>query len=93
MIHEDEVTCIGCGAPITHLICGPVPEDEDYRTCETCIAERDAYCPDCERPNQFGEQCAACAHEEELIRAEDRAAERDAIAYSDPRNQGLSILA
>ena len=75
MVHEDVVICEGCGATVTHLICGSVTEDEDYRMCDSCIAERDSHydepdcddtvlcCPDCERPNQFGELCAACARE------------------------------
>jgi uncharacterized protein CbrC (UPF0167 family) len=42
MIHEDVVTCEYCGAEITHVICGAgVTEDEDYRICDACIAERD----------------------------------------------------
>lgn len=76
MIYEDEVTCDGCGATVTHLLCGPVTEDADYRMCETCIEERDGQdepehddsvkcCPDCERPNQFGELCAECERERE----------------------------
>ena len=42
MVWEDEVTCEGCGATITHLICGHVIEDADYRLCDSCIAERDS---------------------------------------------------
>lgn len=41
-------------------------------------------CPNCEKPNQFGEFCETCRREDALNEAE-------AIAYSDPRNQGLSI--
>lgn len=49
--------------------------DPDYRLCESCIAKRDEHydepdhddtvrcCPDCERPNQFGELCVECARE------------------------------
>jgi hypothetical protein len=42
MIHEDVVTCEGCGAEITHIVCGNgIPDDPDYYTCAACIAERD----------------------------------------------------
>jgi len=40
MVHEDQVTCEGCGAAITHLICGSYPtheQDPDYYLCESCI--------------------------------------------------------
>ena len=42
MIHEDIVTCEGCGAEIVHLICGNVTEDTNYRLCDSCREERDA---------------------------------------------------
>ena len=47
MIVTDTVTCEGCGAEITHLVtagCGSVnlPDDPDYRICESCLEERDA---------------------------------------------------
>lgn len=84
MVHEDTVTCEGCGAEITHLICGAVTEDEDYRMCDACIEERDAQldepdhndavlcCPDCERPNQFGEICSSCERDRQAEIEENR---------------------
>jgi hypothetical protein len=42
MVHEDVVTCEACGAEIAHIVCGAgVTEDENYRTCDACLAEQD----------------------------------------------------
>ena len=47
MVHEDVVTCDGCGAEITHIVCGINfgENDPDYRTCDSCIAEREGENP------------------------------------------------
>lgn len=50
----------GSGVPIEDPIC-----------CETIINEPDyddsvKFCPDCEKPNQFGEQCQDCRDAEAL---------------------------
>lgn len=42
MVHEDQVSCEGCGAEITHVICGYIPshdEDPDYYLCDECQSE------------------------------------------------------
>jgi hypothetical protein len=80
-VHEDITSCEGCEAEITHIVCGHIPtqaEDSDYYLCDSCIAERDEVeqepdiddsvkcCPDCERPNQFGELCASCEQEQSI---------------------------
>ena len=43
MIYEDVVECEGCGATITHLVCGclDTKSDPDYYLCESCVDERD----------------------------------------------------
>jgi hypothetical protein len=56
-----------------------IPEEEPSHVDEV------RFCPNCEKPNQFGEMCDTCRREDEL-------AEEEAFAYSDPRNQGLSML-
>lgn len=37
------VECEGCGATITHLVCGclDTKSDPDYYLCESCVDERD----------------------------------------------------
>ena len=43
MVYEDQVECEGCGATITHLVCGRLDtkSDPDYYTCDACREERD----------------------------------------------------
>lgn len=51
----DEYMCEGCWA-IFQAEQTPEPDHNDEVLC----------CPDCERPNQFGELCTECEREREL---------------------------
>jgi hypothetical protein len=49
-------------------------DQDDYDDMVDDMAEPDhddtvLFCPECERPNQFGELCEACRREDEILRA------------------------
>jgi len=78
-IDEDTACCVVCGVDHSEecLECGGRGYHKD--TCST-MAEVDIpavddsvkCCPDCEKPNQFGELCAECLREEQERIEEDR---------------------
>lgn len=78
MSHEQKVArCEYCGFPDEDGTCGCHPEPEPDHDDSV------RFCPNCERPNQFGELCAACERDEqEAIAAGERwADEREGNGY------------
>ncbi len=73
-----QFTCDGCG--LAHCASHVAIESDGVKLCSVCAAQ-DAdtppepehddsvrCCPDCERPNQFGELCTECERERERER-------------------------
>lgn len=83
-----DVLCVMCGAAVEQI--APDHQDGDEYMCERCAeifeeeqAQEPDYndevlcCPDCERPNQFGELCYSCQSER------DREADEEGQRWAD----------
>lgn len=51
---EADGTCPRCGGNYSKGILGNQPEEPDE------VSDAVLSCPDCERPNQFGQRCDSC---------------------------------